>query len=202
MGDIIMINITGKDRKGLGATFTGILAQYEINILDIGQATIHDYISLGILAEIIHPVDFPFIFKDMLYEGYKIGLQINITPVKPDDYERWVAVQGKERRIITLLGRTISADQISAVSSEILAQGLNIDAIARLTGRVSLEHPAANPRASVQLSVSGTPVNISDMRARFMEISHNHSVDISFYVDNIYQRYRKLVVFDMDSTLY
>ncbi len=201
MAEIALINITGKDRKGLSAEFTSILAQYNIIILDIGQATIHEYISLGILVQVMDSQDFPLMFKDMLFEGHKAGLKVNITQVSPEDYERWVGIQGKQRRVITLLGRSITAAQISAVCSQILAQGLNIDAISRLTERVSLAHPSAHPRVSVQFSVSGTPENIADMRARFMEISHNNSVDISFYVDNIYQKYRKLVVFDMDSTL-
>jgi len=201
MSDVVLINITGKDRKGLDARITGILAGYDVNILDIGQAVIHDYISFGILAEIPDPEDFSSIFKDILFEGHKMGLSIDITPVDSDHYEKWVHAQGKERRIITLLGRTISAGHISSVASVIAENNLNIDGITRLTGRISLENPQDNPRASVQLSVSGKPLNIMDMRRKFMEISQNSGIDISFHVDNIYRKNMKLVVFDMDSTL-
>ena len=201
MSDVVLINITGKDRKGLDAKFTGILAEYDVNILDIGQAVIHDHISLGILAEIPNSEDFSSIFKDMLFEGHNMGLTIEINPVEPENYEKWVHAQGKERRIITLLGRTLTAQQISAVASIIADNHLNIDGITRLTGRISLNAPQSNPRASVQLSVSGTPLNILDMRRRFMEISQKAGIDISFHVDNIYRKNRKLVVFDMDSTL-
>jgi len=201
MSDVVLINITGRDRKGLDAKFTGILAEYGVNILDIGQAVIHEHISFGILAEIPDSKDFSSIFKDMLFEGHNMGLKIDITPVEGDHYEKWVHEQGKERRIITLLGRTITARQISAVASIIAENRLNIDGITRLTGRISLKNPQANPRASVQLSVSGQPVNILDMRKRFMEISQKTGIDISFHVDNIYRKNRKLVVFDMDSTL-
>jgi len=201
VSDIVLINITGKDRKGLDAKFTGILAEYNVNILDIGQAVIHDYISLGILAEIPHSKDFSAIFKDMLFEGHNSGLRVDIKPVAPENYEKWVHAQGKERRIITLLGKTISARQISSVAAIITANGLNIDRITRLTGRISLTKPQPNPKASVRLSVSGTPLSILDMRKRFMDISQNTGIDISFHVDNIYRKNRKLVVFDMDSTL-
>ncbi len=201
MSDVVLVNITGKDRKGLDARITGILAGYDVNILDIGQAVIHDYISFGILAEIPDPEDFSSIFKDILYEGHKMGLSIDITPVDSENYEKWVHAQGKERRIITLLGRTISAGHISSVASVIAENNLNIDGITRLTGRISLENPQDNPRASVQLSVSGKPLSIMDMRRRFMEISQNSGIDISFHVDNIYRKNMKLVVFDMDSTL-
>ena len=201
MSEVILINITGRDRKGLDAKFAGILAEYDVNILDIGQAVIHEHISLGILAEIPNPKNYSSIFKDMLFEGHNMGLKVDIKSVASDNYEKWVHAQGKERRIITLLGRTLSAQQISAVTSIIAENRLNIDSITRLTGRISINKPQSNPRACVQLSVSGKPLDILDMRRTFMEISQKEGIDISFHVDNIYRRNRKLVVFDMDSTL-
>ncbi len=201
MEDIVLINITGPDRPGLNACFAGILARYNVRVLDIGQSVIHEHISLGILAAIPCKKDFSAVFKDMLFEGYQLGLKVDIRPVVPDSYEKWVHAQGKERRIITILGPAISARQIAAVSSVCAEQGLNINSITRLTGRISLLHPQPHPRASIQFSVSGTPKQFGEMRGRFMEISRATGVDISFHVDNIYQKNRKLVVFDMDSTL-
>ena len=52
MSEILLLNVTGKDRTGLVARITGVLAEHGVNVLDIGQAVIHDYISLGILVEI------------------------------------------------------------------------------------------------------------------------------------------------------
>ena len=201
MSDVVLINITGRDRKGLDAKFTGILAEYSVRILDIGQAVIHDHISLGILAEIPTPEDFSSIFKDMLFEGHNKGLKIDINPVSSENYEKWVRAQGKERRIITILGKNLTAKQISTVASVCTANNLNIDSITRLTGRVSLLEPQNAPRACVQFSVSGNPLSIMNMRKRFMQISQQSGLDISFHVDNIYRRNMKLVVFDMDSTL-
>ncbi|WDP91590.1 MAG: phosphoserine phosphatase SerB [Desulfobacter sp.] len=201
MGDIVLINISGRDRTGLDAKFTGILAQYNVTILDIGQSVIHEHISLGILAEIPCASDFSLIFKDMLFEGYNMGLSVNITPVEQENYENWVHAQGKERRIITILGRNITSRQISAVASVIADNGLNIDYITRLSGRRSVKKPSPDSRASIQFSVSGTPTDITDMRGEFMKISQTLGIDISFHVDNIYRKNRKLVVFDMDSTL-
>ena len=201
MGDIVLINITGRDRKGLDAQFTAILAQYNVTILDIGQAVIHEHISLGILAEIPCSEDFSRIFKDILFEGHKMGLTIDIKPVDHENYEKWVVAQGKERRIITILGRTMTAHQIASVTAVIAENDLNIDSITRLTGRRSFVNPEVNPKASVQFSVSGTPLNIPKMRGKFMKISQEAGIDISFHVDNIYRKNRKLVVFDMDSTL-
>ena len=157
MSDVILISITGRDRKGLDAKFTGILAAYDVNILDIGQAVIHEHISLGILAEIPNAKDFSSIFKDMLFEGHNMGLEVDIKSIALENYEKWVHAQGKERRIITLLGRTLTAQQISAVSSIIAENGLNIDTISRLTGRISIVKPqsrAKGPACSCQSAVS------------------------------------------------
>ena len=202
MSKIILINISGQDRKGLDTRVTAILAQYHVNVLDIGQSVIHEHISLGILVEIPVDTDFSAIFKDVLYEGHKMNLAVEIKSVETDEYERWVQAQGKERRIITLLGKKVTALQISRVTAIIAESNLNIDGISRLTGRISLKDGQGLPsRACIQLTVSGTPSNIKSMRGDFMKISQETGIDISFHIDNIYSKNRKLVVFDMDSTL-
>ncbi len=201
MSELILINISGKDRRGLNSRFSSLMAQYDVNILDIGQSVIHEHISLGILVEIPEAGDFPALYKDILYEGHNLGLAVEIKAVAHDRYESWVKAQGQERRKITLLGKKITAQQISGVTSVISENGLNIDSISRLTGRISLANPQLNPRASIQLTASGKPKNIKEMRRSFMEISRQTGIDISFHVDSIYTRNRKLVVFDMDSTL-
>ncbi|MEE4243186.1 MAG: phosphoserine phosphatase SerB [Desulfopila sp.] len=201
MSEIILINITGKDRRGLNFKFSAILANYDVNVLDIGQSVIHEHISLGILVEIPNGDDFPALYKDVLYEGHNLGLSVDIQPVSHDRYETWVKAKGQERRKITLLGKKLTAEQIAAVTNVIHQNGLNIDSITRLTGRISLVSPQQKPRASIQLSASGVPRDTQGMRRSFMEISQQTGIDISFHVDNIYTRNRKLVVFDMDSTL-
>lgn len=204
MSEIVLINISGKDRKGINCRFTNILAQYNVNVLDIGQSVIHEHILLGILVEIPVDSDFPAIFKDMLFEGYQLSLHIDIQSVTKDAYKKWVSSQGQERRIITLLGKKLTAHQISRVTSAIAENNLNIDNISRLTGRISLEKDINSDtleRACIQLSVSGTPCNIKSMRGEFMKISRESGIDISFHIDNLYSKNRKVVVFDMDSTL-
>ncbi|MBF0258080.1 MAG: phosphoserine phosphatase SerB, partial [Desulfamplus sp.] len=204
MSEIVLINISGKDRKGINCRFTNILAQYNVNVLDIGQSVIHEHILLGILVEIPVESDFPAIFKDILFEGYKMSLHIDVQSVEKDHYETWVSSQGKEMRIITLLGKKVTAHQISRVASVISDNNLNIENISRLTGRISLDKNIAcdtPARACIQLSVSGKPCNIKSMRGEFMKISRETGIDISFHMDNIYSKNRKVVVFDMDSTL-
>ena len=201
MREIILINITGKDKPGLTSNLTNILAQYEVAILDIGQAVIHDYLSLGILVEIPSAHASSSILKDLLFKAHELGIQIRFSAIEEDSYTGWAAGYGQERRIITLLGRKLTATQLSKVTGAIAEHQLNIDVITRLSGRVFLDAPESLPKACVQLTVSGTPDSPAKLRGRLLEISKETGIDISFHVDDIYRHARRLVVFDMDSTL-
>ena len=201
MKEIILINVTGEDKPGLTASLTGILARYKVSILDIGQAVIHDYLSLGILVEI--PIEYKSssILKDLLFEAHKLSIQIRFSPIEEDFYENWAAQIGKECRIITLLGRRITAEQLSKVAAVIAENKLNIDVINRLSGRVSVNNTDSTQSACVQITVSGKINDPGVLRGELLKIHTDTGIDISFYIDDIYRHARRLVVFDMDSTL-
>ena len=109
MREIVLINITGEDRPGLTAAITGVLAQGGVNILDIGQAVIHDTLSFGILVEIPSTEPASTVLKDILFAAYKLNQQVRFTPVSEEDYRHWVAGQGTKRHIVTLLTRKDTA---------------------------------------------------------------------------------------------
>ncbi|MGQ1891375.1 phosphoserine phosphatase SerB [Thermophagus sp. OGC60D27] len=199
--EIILLNISGEDQPGQTAALTGILAQYNVNILDIGQAVIHQNLGLGILFEVPAKSESSPILKDILFKAYEIGLHVKFTPISEKEYQDWVDNQGKERYIITLLSPKLTARQLAAVTQEISRQKLNIDIITRLSGRIPLDDPDGKTKSVVEFSVRGTPANIEEMKNHFIEISSSTGVDIAFQEDNIYRRNRRLVCFDMDSTL-
>ncbi len=202
MSEIVLIQISGHDKPGLTSSLMGLLAQYDVDILDMGQAVIHDTLSLGILAAIPDSAENSPILKDILFHVHAQGMHLRFTPVTPEDYEHWVQEQGKRRHIITVLGRTVTAAQLQPIAAAITANGLNIDDITRLSGRRSLLHPEQTlRRACIQLSVRGTPPDVDALMAEFMEITQQVGVDIAFQEDTPYRRNRRLVVFDMDSTL-
>ncbi len=201
MREIVLINISGKDKPGLTARLTDILAAYGSTILDMGQAVIHDFLSLGILIEIPDESKSSSVLKDILFAAHKLGISAQFTPIDEDRYEDWVGQQGKERRIITILGRKITAGQIAQVARATAENGLNIDVITRLSGRVSLASPDRSPKACIQMSVTGNLASADALRARLLRISEETGVDISFHLDTLYSQNRRLVVFDMDSTL-
>ncbi|MCT4647153.1 MAG: phosphoserine phosphatase SerB [Carboxylicivirga sp.] len=199
--EIILLNISGEDKPGLTALLTGILSQYGVNILDIGQAVIHEDLGLGILFEVPETAESAPVLKELLFKSYELGLNLKFTPVTEEKYKDWVGQQGKERFIITMLSRKLSADQLSQVTGIISNQGLNIDYISRLSGRVLLDDHEGNDKSVVEFSVRGTPKNESEMKQQFIDISREAGVDIAFQADNIFRRNRRLVCFDMDSTL-
>ena len=201
MREIILINITGKDKPGLTSSLTNILAQYEATILDIGQAVIHDYLSLGILIEIPSAHSSSSILKDLLFKAHELGIQIHFSAIESAGYVSWASETGRQRRIITLLGRRLTAEQLAKVTTAIAANNLNIDVITRLSGRVSYDDAESLPKACVQFTVSGTHPESGRLRAQLLKISEETGIDISFHTDDIYRHARRLVVFDMDSTL-
>jgi phosphoserine phosphatase len=199
--EVILLKVSGQDKPGVTAGLTSILATYDAIVLDIGQADIHDTLSLGILFEIEAGSSSGPVLKDLLFKAYELGVKVKFIPISIADYEIWVKSQRKQRYIINILGETLTAAQLAAVTRIVSDQNLNIDAIKRLTGRVSITEKEEFPRSCVQLSVTGSIEDKSLMTASFMEISRSLDVDISFQEDNMYRRNRRLVCFDMDSTL-
>ena len=199
----ILIRISGKDRIGLTASIMAILAKYDAQILDLGQAVIHNTLSMGILIRIDESHSGQ-VMKELLFKTTELGsISIGFAPVSDEDYEAWAGRQGRNRYILTIIGRTLSAGQIQAATDVISRHGLNIDAIKRLTGRMSIMHPEKNVRACVEFSLRGF-LSADDKKAMqkdLMAMGSEVGVDFSFQKDDMYRRMRRLICFDMDSTL-
>ena len=196
----ILIRVTGQDRPGLTASIMEILAQYDAHILDIGQADIHSTLSLGILIR-IDKQSSGQVMKDLLFKATEIGVNIGFAPISDDEYEEWVNQQGKNRYILTIIGRSLSARNIQATAQIISAHGFNIDAVRRLTGRQSIKKHYLHVRACIEFSLRGTPTDYQRLQAELMQMSHEQGIDCSLQKDDMYRRMRRLICFDMDSTL-
>ncbi len=197
--EIIQINISGEDKPGLTSSLTSILAGYDAFILDIGQANIHSSLTMGILIKTTADKS-GFIMKDLLFKASELGVMIRFTPVSEEDYDAWVKRQGRNRYIVTLLGRKVTAKHIADVTRSIYEEGLNIDSIRRLTGRVPLNEDDRAQKSCIELSVRGNLEDRGLLQKKLMNLS-NSPLDISLQKDDIYRRSRRLICFDMDSTL-
>lgn len=204
MREILLVSIAGPDRPGISATLTAALAAHHVNILDVSQAVIHDQLTLGLVIETAGEQASALLMRAVLFEAHALGLHARFTPISDDSYHHWVSGQGKSRHIVTLLARKITAEHLAALTRLIADQGLNIDGLHRLSGRVALEDEQARPdqaKACVEFSVRGEPRDAQDMRAEFLRLAGEHGIDIAFQKDNAFRRNRRLVCFDMDSTL-
>ncbi len=198
--NVLLIHITGHDKPGLTHSLTKILADYNVRVLDIGQAVIHNALALGILIEMSEDVKSSHLLANFLLAAHDLNMQVRFTAITDEEYAKWVGSQTKKRFIATILGRTITAEHLASVTEVIANAGMNIDRIDRLSGRTPLNN-AENARACIEFLLSGQNTDEDSVRACFMELTRQHDIDIAFQHDNVYRRTRRLVAFDMDSTL-
>ena len=203
MNNIVLIQITGRGGEGLTETVLDVLAEVNAFILDIGQSVIHEALNLGLLVELKDPSHFAKMKATLEEISGEKGGDISFKDVSTQNYQHWVGAHSRERYIVTLLSRRITAEQLAKVVSLINEEGLEIFNINRLSGRVDLNVDIENhkSKASVELFVRGAANDIGRLRGRFLEAANELAIDIGFQKDNAYRRNRRLVVFDMDSTL-
>ena len=186
---------------GVTHSLMEVLSAAKARILDIGQALIHENLTLGILIEFTDEMRACPLLTDLLLRAHQLGVQIRFTAITPEEYETWVASQRKRRFIVTVLAPEITAVHLSAVSGIIARHGLNIDIIDRLSGRTPLHHETVASRVCVEVAASGSTVDEEAMRASLAHLTDGFDIDIAFQHDSIFRRNRRLVAFDMDSTL-
>ncbi|MCA0444953.1 MAG: phosphoserine phosphatase SerB [Bacteroidetes bacterium] len=202
MKEIVLLTVSGEDKPGLTASLCSVLAESDVNILDMSQSVIHSTLSLGMVIELPRQENPAHnVMKEVLFKAFELGVTVKFSPISEDRYEKWVANQGKKRYIVTLLARRIKALHLAKLSGIIHENGLNIDVITRLSGRPPLNENQRLPRACIEFSVRGEPRDFKAMKAEFLEISHDFGIDIAFQEENRFRRNRRLVAFDMDSTL-
>ncbi len=196
-----MLKVSGQDQIGLTARLSQILSEAKVTLLDIGQSVIHDQVSLGMLVQLPDAVDSDSMLKELLFQAHEQDIHIRFTPVSDKAYDQWVRQQGRDRFVLTILARRVTAEHLAHISQAVSEQGLNIKDITRLTGRVSPNEASEDDKACIELTLQGQPVNLDLLRKQFLEISSSLDVDVAFQVDSVYRRNRRLVCFDMDSTL-
>lgn len=202
MKEILLINVSGENKRDIISAVTSVLARYSVNILDVSQSVFHDTLSLGILAEVPQQHEDIRILNEVISNLQYINLvHLQVQTIAEKEYMQWVSDQGKPRHIVTVLARVISAEHVARISEATVAQGLIIESITRLSSRISLEAPNSKSMASIEFSIGGHGQNIADYRASLLKLSAEMNIDIAYQEDSIYRRHRRLVVFDMDSTL-
>jgi phosphoserine phosphatase len=201
MNETILIHFSGQDTPGITTLLTGTLAEYNVCVLDIGQAVVHETLALGLLIEIPKGSDFTPLRNALIVQSHDLGLQVRFTPISKEALDHWLLSQGRNRYIITILGQSITAQQLSSITGIVARHGMNVDLIERLSGRLSLTIHTPDANACIQLEISGQLHDEGQMRAELLASAQELSIDIAFQRESIFRRNRRLFAFDMDSTL-
>ncbi len=199
--EIVLVNVSGEDQPGVMAMLTSTLAQYQVRVLDVGQAVIHDELSVGMLVQVMNPADMPAVLDDLQRRAGEFGTAVRFTAISEQEYQEWVSSQGKPRYIVTLLAAGFSGEQMAAVTQVVHAYGLNIDSIRRLSGRIPLHRHNGQARTSIEMSLRGTVADPQALKTDLLSAADRLVFDFSVQEDTVYRRNRRLVAFDMDSTL-
>lgn len=201
MSEVVLIRVSGQDRPGITAALSKVLGRYGVNVLDIGQAVIHNHLAWGMLVQLPPESSHSPVFKELMFTAHDLDLNIRVIPVSQYEYAQWVKQRGQARMVITLLGRQVEAQQIARVSELITQNQLNIDRITRLSGRADLAIPETQRRTAIEFWVRGQVDEPSQVNSKFLHLSQLMDIDIAVQEDNVFRRNRRLVCFDMDSTL-
>ena len=197
---ILLLNILGQDRIGLSSDLYSVIKTFNVRILDIGQSVIHDQVSQGMMLAV--PNQDKTASAKLIEKAESLGLKLKVREISQTEYQEWVSQQGQDRYTLSLLTREVSAEEIARVTAVTSEQGLNIHDIVRLSGRLPLGQPVSNATKScIEFALQGQPNDVETMRASFLSIASELDIDIAIQKDDAYRRSRRLVCFDMDSTL-
>ena len=199
--NFLLISISGPDKPGITQAVSEVLMHHDCYILDIGQSVIHDNLNLGFLVRTPLGHKLEDIKSEIFPSLDAFTLKIRFQEIDEESYTYWVNQQGKPRHIVTLLSRRVTAEHIARVSAVTVRHALNIDKITRLSGRLPLNRVESSSRSCVELSLRGLPIDLAKFRSSLLEMSSEMEVDIAYQEDSIFRRNRRVVVFDMDSTL-
>ena len=188
------------------AELTAELSKVEAQVLDIGQAIVHNQLVLSLLVRIggaaeSATADSQAVLQRIKQLAERRGVRFESQPVAESDYHRWVEQQGQPRYILTLLAPGVTAAQLAAISQVTSQHRLNIHSVDRLSNRVPLRSLDSQQRASVAMTLRGTLGDERALKSDLLAAAGALDFDASIQLDTVYRRNRRLVAFDMDSTL-
>lgn len=208
----LLLSVSGPDRPELASAVTAVLDRHGVPVRDLGLSVIHDHATLGIVIELPagsgaglgeDPGD--ALRAELSRCAAALGCAARLDPLEAGRWSAWRTRTQQPRWIVTLLARRLEARHFAIVTGIVAAHGLRIDAIRRLSDVASeptaLPHAADRSRASVELALRGAPPDQQRIRGEFLAASAELGIDIAFQRDDVWRRNRRLVAFDMDSTL-
>ncbi len=199
MSATLLITISGRDNPGLTHAFAGVLAESSATVLDIGQAVIHDVLVMGIMVS-VETLNVSAVENAVRRKATELGVEARTALLSETEQRDWVTCQHHRRFVVTLLAAQISAAQLAAITDIFVAQGMNIDLLDRLSSR-SAAVDNIDPRMCIDFTLSGDNVDFGTLRRQLLTLADQQNFDVAVQEDSIFRGNRRLIAFDMDSTL-
>jgi phosphoserine phosphatase len=196
---IMLVSISGQDKPGLMSALMGISVEYDAQILDMGQAVIHDELALGLL---LSSANLDAMSAAIEARCEQTGSALRMQRVNADDYGAWSQTIFQSPLILTLLTNGSAAQPLQAVSALTHTFRMNIDTVRRLTKPKALAGSAdTDDRFGLEMRLSGELASSVEFQAELLKLADHSGFDVSLQRDSVFRRNRRLVAFDMDSTL-
>jgi len=180
-----LLTVTGADRPGITAALFTALARHDVEVRDVEQVVIRGRLVLGVLVT-LHGERGPF--RDAV-RAVAADLGVHLDVAFGDDADGPMVRRGSRHHVI-VLGRPLSATAVADIADRIAELGGNIDTITRLS---------KHPLTSLEMLVSGAEGEA--LRAALSRAASVEGVDIAVERAGLHRRAKRLVVFDVDSTL-
>ena len=183
-----MVTVSGPDQPGITATFSRILVENQVEIVDIEQASLQDFLGLSFLLDMSGAKQSQDgVLKDLLFEATRLHLALNFRLFSEKEMK---ARNSKNLFVLTYFGDTRALAEISTILAE---ENANIEMISNLT-----RHCAS----CVELTIDVNGVkNLGQLKERVIAKSHELNIDLALQKMEAYRKNKRLVFFDMDSTL-
>jgi phosphoserine phosphatase len=186
--DYVMVTVSGPDRPGITAAFTKILAENQVEIVDIEQASLQDFLGLSFLLDMSGAKQSKdSVLKDLLFEASQLNLALNFRLFSEKEVK---ARNSKNLFVLTYFGDTRALAEISNILGE---ESANIEMISNLT-----QHCASC--VELTIDVNGVP-SLNRLKERLIAKSDELNIDLALQKMEAYRKNKRLVFFDMDSTL-
>ncbi len=186
--ELLMVTVSGQDRPGITAVFSRVLVQHNIELVDIEQASLQDLLGLTFLLDLSQATGSKdSVIKDLLFEASRLNLTLNFRLFSEREVR---AVSKRNLYVLTYFGGTKALAELSAILGE---ESVNIETIANLTHH--------GPKCvEMVLNVHHTR-SLSRLKERVLAKSHELDIDLALQKMEAYRKNKRLVFFDMDSTL-
>ncbi len=184
----VLVTVTGVDKPGVTSALFEVLSGHDVELLNVEQVVIRGRLTLGVLVSAGLDAHEGKALRDEL-EAAVHGMGLDVTIERSDDVP---IIREPSTHTIVVLGRPITAEAFGAVAREVAALSVNIDVIRGVSDY---------PVTGLELRVSVPPGVGSGLQAALTQVAADQRVDVAVEDYSLSRRAKRLIVFDVDSTL-